>query len=217
MKELLSKEGLTMKNIGIFGGTFNPIHVGHLIVAQEVADSMELDKIIFIPTGDPPHKNKQELAVAEHRYEMVRLAIKGNEKFDLSDIEIKRSGKTYTFDTLVELNKKYKDHNFYFIIGFDTLKDIDSWKKIDEVFKISKFIVVNRGNLRSEMEDEINDKKLKYEADIKLVTIPDIQISSTDIRKKIKSGKSIKYLVLDDVYNYIMKNKLYRGEQNEGL
>jgi nicotinate-nucleotide adenylyltransferase len=203
-----------MKNIGIFGGTFNPIHIGHLIAAQEVMDRMKLEKIIFLPTGNPPHKNENDVISAIHRFNMVKLAIEDNEKFGYSDIEVKREGKTYTYDTLCQLHNIYYDTRFYFIIGFDTLRDIDTWKRVEEVFNIASFIVVNRGNYIFEMNSELEDKRIKYNANISVVNIPDIGISSTDIRKRVCLNDSIKYLVPDKVAEYIERNDLYRGESN---
>lgn len=201
-----------MQRIGIMGGTFNPVHVGHLIAAQEVLNEMNIDKIIFIPTGNPPHKNKNEVISPLDRYEMVKLAVKGNDGFKVSDIEIRRSGKTYSYDTLKELHNIYYETQFYFIIGFDTLKEIDTWKNVNDVCSMTDFIVVNRGNNLNEIKDEILNKEKKYSCKFILVKIPDIEISSTDIRDRIKNNKSIKYLVTDEVEKYIKQKGLYKIE-----
>lgn len=201
-----------MKNIGIMGGTFNPIHIGHLIAAQEVLKRMNMDRIIFIPTGNPPHKKKGEVIPSSDRYEMVKLAVKRNEGFEVSDIEIKRAGQTYTYDTLKELHNIYYETQFYFIIGFDTLKEIDTWKKVNDVCNMTNFIVVNRGNTTKEIKEEILFKEKKYGCEFILVEIPDIDVSSTDIRDRIKNNKSIKYLVTDDVEEYIKQKGLYKFE-----
>lgn len=198
-----------MFKLGIMGGTFNPVHIGHLIAAQEVADKMGLDKIIFMPTGNPPHKQNGEVLPVIHRYEMVKLAIENNQNFEISDYEAKRSGKTYTYDTLLGLKSTYDSVQIYFIVGFDTLKEMDSWKRVQDVFKMCSFVVVNRGNLLVEMQKEIDDKKLKYGGAIEVVNIPDINISSTELRERIKLNKSVKYLMPDNVISYIYDNKLY--------
>lgn len=198
-----------MKSIGIMGGTFNPIHMGHLIAAQEVRDKMNLDSIIFIPTGNPPHKKNSDILIAYHRINMVKLALGNNGNFHFSDMEINRSGKTYSYDTLMELHKLYCDFKFNFIIGYDILKEIDTWKKINEVCKLCSFTVVNRNNNYSEMTHEIEDKRAKYGAQITVVDIPNIEISSTNIRERLLSNKSIKYLVSESVENYIYANGLY--------
>lgn len=192
------------------GGTFNPIHIGHLIAAQEVLNGMNLDKILFIPTGSPPHKDNSKVMPAIERYEMVKKAVINNDSFEVSDIEIKRPGKTYSYDTLTELHNIYYDTQFYFIIGFDTLMEIDTWKNVNDVCNMTRFIVVNRGNTSKEIEEEISEKEKKYECKIALFKIPDIEISSTDIRDRIRSNKSIKYLVTNEVEIYIKQKGLYK-------
>lgn len=201
-----------MQSIGIMGGTFNPVHIGHLIAAQEVLNKINMDKIIFIPTGNPPHKNKDDVLSALDRYEMVKLAVRNNEGFDISDIEIKREGQTYTYDTLIELHNIYYGILFYFIIGFDTLKEIDTWKNVNAVCSMTNFIVVNRGNNSKEIREEILIKEKRYGKKFFLVEIPDIEISSTDIRDRIRSNKSIKYLVTSEVEEYIKQKGLYKVE-----
>ena len=200
-----------MKSIGIMGGTFNPIHIGHLIAAEEVSDKMNLDKVIFIPAGNPPHKEGKFIAEAKQRLEMVKLATKENPKFSVSDIEINRDGKTFTYDTLVELHNIYYETKIYFIIGYDTLKEIDTWKRINEVCKLCSFIVVNRNNANSEMNYEIEKKSDKYKCNIHVVDIPNIEVSSTDIRDRIALKRSIKYIVTESVSDYICDRGLYRS------
>jgi nicotinate-nucleotide adenylyltransferase len=201
-----------MRSIGIMGGTFNPIHMGHLLAAEEVKNKINLDKIIFIPTGNPPHKKSKDIVLSKHRLEMVKLAIIDNVSFSASDIEIVREGKTFSYDTLIELHNLYENSVFNFIIGYDTLKEIDTWKKIHEVCKLCTFIVVNRNNEYSEMLLEIEKKKERYNAKIEVVDIPNIEISSTDIRERLMQSKSIKYLVPQTVENYIFTNSLYKQE-----
>lgn len=199
-----------MQKIGIMGGTFNPVHMGHLIAAQEVLEEMNMDRVLFIPTGNPPHKSKKEVISPDDRYEMVRRAVKNNTGFEVSDIEIKREGETYSYHTLMELHNKYPDAKLYFIIGFDTLKELDTWYRIQEVCKMTDFIVVNRGNTTEEIEEEIQNREKRYNCKFSIVTIPDIQISSTDIRERLKNKRSIKYLVTKEVEEYIMQRELYR-------
>lgn len=206
-----------MQRIGILGGTFNPIHLGHVIAAQEVLYKMKLDRIIFIPSGCPPHKSNSKLVSAIDRYEMVKLAIEGDDNFSISDIEIKRVGKTYTYDTLIELHKMYYGNKLYFIIGFDSLKEMDMWMRAEDLFKLTEFIVVNRGNRDCEMDYEIKKKESLYGGKIHVVDIPDIGISSTDIRRRVKDGEGIRYLVADEVMNYIKMKGLYTNEFTEGI
>jgi nicotinate-nucleotide adenylyltransferase len=201
-----------MQKIGIFGGSFNPIHIGHLIAAQETLDAMKLDKVIFIPAGNPPHKSQRNLAAAEDRYDMVKLAIQNNPGFEISSMEMERSGKTYSFDTLKELKEQCKDIDMHFIIGFDTLKELHTWRNIQGIFDIVSFVVVNRGNEALEIKQWIEDRVRTYGGTIEYVPIPDIEISSTDIRHRIQDGRSIKYLVPDTVEQYIKSRGLYMDD-----
>ncbi|CDF58108.1 nicotinate-nucleotide adenylyltransferase [Thermobrachium celere] len=200
-----------MQLIGIMGGTFNPIHIGHLIIANEVLHSLKLEKILFIPTGQPPHKEMKEVAPAIDRFNMVKYSIRGNDKFEVLDLEVKREGKTYTIDTLKELKELYKDAHFYFIIGFDTLRELSTWKDIDKIYEYCRFVVVNRDSDLNEINQFIIKYKEIYRLDIKYVNIPNIGISSTLIRNRIRENKTIKYMVTEYVENYIRENNLYRG------
>lgn len=199
------------RTVGIMGGTFDPIHYGHLILAEYVLTEMNLDKIIFIPSGIPHLKSYKKVSNKKNRLKMTELGIKNNNKFEISTIEIDRHGNTYTVDTIKELNKKYQNTVFYFIIGADSLFDLLKWKSIDKLFNICNFIVANRGGTYSldKIEERINLLKNEYNAYIKLVHIPDIQISSSEIRNRIKNNKSIKYLLPEDVEKYIYKNNIY--------
>ena len=189
-----------MKKIGIFGGTFDPIHTGHLIIAQEVSRYLKLNKIIFVPAYIPPHKKNRDLASAIDRYKMVKMAIRNNPKFKISSSEIRRRGKSYSIDTLREFRVRFGDKTaLFFIIGSDTIKELKDWKEISNINKLVTFVVVKRskypiGNLSKS---------------IQRVNIPQINISSSEIRKLIKRRKSIQYLVPDRVMNYILKNKIY--------
>lgn len=196
-------------NIGIMGGTFDPIHYAHLSTAEYVKETYNLDFIIFIPTGNPPHKSKLRTDKID-RYNMVLLAITNNKDFVVSDIEINRKNKTYTIDTLKELKKIYPNANIYFITGADTICDMESWKNVDENFKLATFIAANRPGIDSvKLKNKLENLKNKYNADIRLVNVPSLDISSTYIRNNIKNGKSIKYLIPECVENYIYEKKIY--------
>lgn len=206
-----------MDNIAIFGGTFNPIHLGHLILAQEVQQSLNLSKIIFMPSGNPPHKDFYDIASPKHRFNMVKLAINENKYFEISDIEVNRFGKSYTYDTLLELKNVYDFKNIKFIVGFDTLKDMVTWKNIKNVIELADFIVVNRGGLENHFEKIIQENSILAMGNFIMVKIPNIEISSTMIRRRIAEKKSIKYLVPDNVIDYIYDHGLYRGEFSEEI
>jgi len=197
--------------IGIMGGTFDPVHIGHLIIAEESRVNFDLDKIIFVPTGEPPHKNLKNVTSAKHRYEMTLLSIMHNPYFYISDIEIKREGLTYTIDTIRYFKKRYPKSEIFFIIGADSLINIDKWKNSEELLRESKFIVAKRVGIEySLLEERINEINDKYSKIVFSVTTPYIDISSTDIRKRVKNGENIKYYLPLDVEAYIKKNRLYR-------
>jgi nicotinate-nucleotide adenylyltransferase len=185
--------------IGLLGGTFNPIHTGHLILAEEAREKLFLDKIIFVPTYLPPHKDSLDIAPAADRFKMIKLAIKSNEYFSVSDIEIKRDGRSYTIDTLREFKKKFPHDDLYFIIGSDLLKYLEEWKDLSEIIKMVSFITATRPGYALE----------KIPAHIKTMEIRAIDISAFQIRQKIKEGKSFRYLVPEAVHSYIIQRRLY--------
>jgi nicotinate-nucleotide adenylyltransferase len=185
--------------IGILGGTFNPVHIGHLILAVEALEKLALDKIIFIPSYLPPHKDDVGIALAKSRLRMLKLAIKGNKNLSVSDIEIRRKGRSYTIDTINALKAKHPKDELYFIIGSDLLKYLDSWKDLDRIMKKVNFIVATRPGYPLE-----DIPKRIHRVDIRAV-----DISGFSVRQCIKEGKSFRYLVPENVFNYINKNKLY--------
>lgn len=197
--------------IGIIGGTFDPIHYGHLFIAQTALDELNLNKVLFIPTGKPPHKREKLITQAYKRIDMLKLAIKGNSKFDISTIEITREKISYTIDTIKELQQYYnKKTEFYFIVGSDAFIDIESWKEYKNLLVSVKFIVMTRQIFKNQLLDEkIKLFTKEYNADITKLKIPILDISSTNIRKRIKEGRSIKYLLPEDVEAYIFSNRLY--------
>lgn len=200
------------KKIGISGGTFDPVHFGHLLVAEVLRDRFGLDKILFIPTGLPPHKDLLNVTSAEHRYKMLKEAISTNTCFEASRIEIDRKGLTYTFDTLSELKNLYShDTDLYFIIGADVVNDILMWKNFEKVFSICEFIAVLRPeHNKNEFDNAVGFLRSKYMAKIHVGDIPLIGISSTMVREAVRSNRSIKYMVPECVEDYIRRNNLYK-------
>jgi nicotinate-nucleotide adenylyltransferase len=191
--------------IGIFGGTFNPPHYGHLIVAEFIREEVGLDKIIFIPCSIPPHKQNNEylsqIASPEHRFKMVKLAITGNKFFEVSDIEINRGGVSYTIDTVNYFVSNFPEEKFYLLIGADQFAEFHTWRKPDEIVQKVNLIVFNRPGFVI--------PKTEFSKFATFITIPNIEISASTIRKRIRHGKSIKYLVPPAVEEYILANKLY--------
>lgn len=192
--------------IGIFGGTFNPIHIGHLIVAQESLVQMQLDKVLFVVAFLPPHKNPEEIEIidAQDRYQMTALAIADNPRFEISDIEIKRGGISYTIDTVKELRSMYGEKTeFFLIIGADTINEISKWKNPEELSKLVQFIVAPRAGYQNE---QVNPP---FKISTKLLSMPTINISSTEIRNRAKMGLPIRYWVPEPTYRYLISKKLY--------
>ncbi len=202
------------KKIGISGGTFNPIHYGHLIVAELVRDEFGLEKVLFVPSGMPPHKNLSDVAEAEHRFNMVHQAVKNNPGFYESRIEVERGGYTYTIDTVKSLREIYgEDAKLYYIIGADVLNDLVTWRNYQEVFKVCEFIAVLRpGNDIEGFNRQMEYLRDTFGAIIHFIDTPLIEISSTEIRNRIRQGKTIKYLVPEAVEDYIKENSLYLEE-----
>lgn len=198
--------------IGIIGGSFDPIHYGHLIMAEHLRKRKELDKIIFIPTGNAPHKTYEN--TGKVRLEMVNLAIVGNKNFSSSDIEISNVKKSYTVDTLRELKKYFPDSDLHFIIGLDNLFNIETWSRAEELAQLSKFLVANRIFNMSINKKAAYGKcielKERFGFTVEIVDTPIIEISSSGIRKSVKNNESIMYLTPDKVVNYIEDNRLYK-------
>ena len=201
-----------MKKYGIFGGSFNPIHYGHLMICEYIKEEMGLDKVIFIPTGNPPHK---DLGVsAEDRYEMVKLAISPNPDFEISDIETTRVNLSYTVDTIRELKKIYKEEKLYFLIGLDSLFQLKTWKKIGDLSQEIEFVVALRPGYidKEEINNEIDFLRENFGTKINLIKTPLYEISSTDLRDRIHEGKSLRYLIPKKVLNYIEESGFYKGD-----
>jgi nicotinate-nucleotide adenylyltransferase len=185
------------------GGTFDPIHHGHLVAASEVADQFSLDEVIFVPTGRPWQKSGE--SAAEHRYLMAVIATAANPSFTVSRVDIDRPGPTYTKDTLIDLRAAEPDAEWFFITGADALAAIMSWKDVDEVFALAHFIGVTRPGYT------LHDLDLP-DISVQIVEVPALAISSSDCRGRVRSGAPVWYLVPDGVVQYIAKHGLYQGE-----
>ncbi len=191
------------RKIGVMGGTFDPIHHGHLVAASEVADRFALDEVVFVPTGQPWQKSERAVSPAEDRYLMTVIATASNPRFSVSRVDIDRAGPTYTADTLSDLHEALPQTDLYFITGADALSQILSWHKIDELFELAHFVGVTRPGY------ELADGHLPDGA-VSLVEVPAMAISSTDCRRRVGEGRPVWYLVPDGVVQYISKRYLYR-------
>lgn len=209
------QEEFTLKKYGIMGGTFDPIHYGHLVIANEVLSLFDLDKIIFIPTGTPPHKVVAGLTSSYHRYMMTQFATMTNSDFDVSDIEATKSTVSYTIDTIRELTSGNLEDKFYFITGTDAVLELPTWKNTAEILSLCTFIAVNRpGYVVEGLDKKINAITEKYGGKIFITKVPQLHISSTDIRNRIFSDRPVKYLLPETVEQYILKNGLYKEKKS---
>jgi len=193
-----------LKKIGIFGGTFNPPHIAHSIVAESVREQLNLDKILFIPSGNPPLK---ESIPAEHRLAMAKLAFGNDKNFEISDIEMKNlKERSFTVNTLNLLHEIHKDDpvRFYLIIGVDNLIELPLWKEPEKLFEMSEVVIINRPGF------ELGESKTKFADRVKFLTVPYLEISSSMIRSNVLKGKSVKYFVCEEVESYIERNHLYK-------
>ena len=193
-----------MRKIGCMGGTFDPVHIGHLLAAESAKEAARLDEVWFVPTSIPPHK-PQPGTDAASRCEMLKAAIEGNPAFRLETIEMEREGASYTVDTVIALQEREPEAQFYWIIGSDMINDLPNWRRIDELADIISFIGLERpdqpGN-ESELPPFLRRRLMR-------AAMPPLGISSSDIRRRLKDGRSIRYLVPESVYDYIRRNDVY--------
>ncbi|GAA0124327.1 hypothetical protein UT300019_02280 [Clostridium sp. CTA-19] len=194
----------------IFGGTFDPIHNGHMNIAYEALYKLKLDKIIFVPSGNPPHKDKRNVTDGRIRYDIVNAAINGEKYFEIDDYEIVRDEASYTYKTLEHFKKIESNTDWYFIVGADSLLEIEKWKNVKGLLKLCNLIVFNRPGY--DIQDVKQQKKYiekKYKTKIMFLNVPLVDISSTNIKKKILKGENIKYLIPNEVFHKILELKLY--------
>ncbi|WP_346051409.1 nicotinate-nucleotide adenylyltransferase [Amycolatopsis dongchuanensis] len=197
---------MSARRLGVMGGTFDPIHHGHLVAASEVQSRFDLDEVIFVPTGQPWQKTGRTVTKAEDRYLMTVIATASNPKFSVSRVDIDRGGETYTVDTLRDLHSEYPDDELFFITGADALEQILTWHNADELFDYAHFIGVTRPGYR------LNDHHLPS-GKVTLVEVTAMAISSTGCRERVERGEPIWYLVPDGVVRYIDKRRLYRKQE----
>jgi nicotinate-nucleotide adenylyltransferase len=197
--------------LGIFGGTFDPVHWGHLVMADQCREQCGLDQVWFLPAGLPPHKTGAAISSGKERAEMLEFAVAGQAEFLVNRMEFSRPGKSYTVDTLGELHARHPDDELFFLIGGDSLHDLPSWREPDKVVELATVVAVNRGDRPLPDEKELTAHLGPgIAARVKLVTMPGMDLSSTDIRQRVREGKSIRFMVPRAVEAYIAEHKLYR-------
>ncbi len=216
--------------IGLMGGSFDPMHSGHLRAAEEISERLALDEVVFIPTFVSPHKSSETMADSSHRLNMLNLSVRGNPRFKVSDMELRREPPSYTIDTLRSLNKSSPQNEYYFIMGSELFAEIETWKDFTELFNHSSFVVLRRPGydlpdsagpiplaLGNDFRYSYNDKGMDVFAhtssnDLFFVDIAGIRVSSTEVRELARRGSSLRYLVAPQVEGYIAENGLYQLE-----
>lgn len=201
------------KKIGLMGGTFDPVHYGHLLIAENAYEQFQLDEVIFMPTGSSPHKDENQILGAKERLEMIELAIAGNPHFSCSDYEIQKSGISYTYLTLQELHKQLHGCRLYFIMGADSLAYFSSWKRPDEISRLSTILAAVRDGL--DIEELLPMRSLLYKqygTQVGFINTPNFSVSSHNIRQRVLQQHSIRYLVPDAVEEYIRQHHIYFNE-----
>lgn len=199
--------------IGIMGGTFDPIHFGHLVLAEEIRTNFELEKIFFVPVGKPPHKGQSNITNKNLRYSMTMLASMSNPNFEVSKIEIESEEVSYTINTIKKIKERLDNDNIeiFFITGADAVMEIETWKDYRELLTLCSFIGATRPGIDAvQLEAKIAYLRKTYGAKIHITHIPGLAISSTDIRRRIKEGRSFKYLLPEAVESFIIKHNLYK-------
>jgi len=200
------------RRIGLMGGTFDPVHYGHLVAAEEARYQFSLEKVVFIPASKPPHKTRRDITTPEHRLNMTEIAINSNPYFTISDIEINRQGLSYTIDTVRAMREANPDWEIYFITGADAVLEILTWKNIKELLEECFFVGATRPGFHLDLVSHTLSYLTKEGlARIKTFEIPSLAISSTDIRQRVREGRPIKYLLPDEVEKFIYQNKLYQS------
>jgi nicotinate-nucleotide adenylyltransferase len=190
-----------MRRVGLFGGTFDPPHLGHLAIAEWAREHLRLDRVIFMPAGTPPHKRRRDLSSAAARVAMSRLAVRGNRSFTVSTLEVNRRGPSFTVDTLLTLKSRYPGARLYLLIGEDSLNDFRTWHRPREIMRHSTLAVALRPGAR---------RRSRSIARVQWLENPGLAISSSGIRARVRAGQSVRYLLNDSVARYVARHRLYR-------
>jgi nicotinate-nucleotide adenylyltransferase len=200
--------GETATRTGLMGGTLNPIHIAHLVIAETAREAFNLDRVVWIPAGDPPHKPDEGLAPQEDRYEMTRLATASNSNFEVSRLELEREGPSYSLLTIQHFREKVGAEDLFFIAGADTVLELLTWYRHEEVIKLCRFIAAARPGYNLDRMKTVLPPE--YIQRIDVLEVPQVDVSSTEIRERVREGRSIRYLTPDPVVDYIRDRGLYR-------
>ncbi len=196
--------------LGLFGGSFDPVHYGHLILAEQCREQCQLDEVWFVPARQPPHKFGLGLSSAADRMKMLQLATFDNPVFQVSDIELRRDGLSYTVETLQQVHEQWPDRELFFLLGADSLLDFPNWREPERIVQLAKLVAVNRGGTEIPDKEQLVVQLGRFIFDrVVWVEMPEIKISATDIRQRVRAGRSIRYLVPPAVEQYIKTHALY--------
>ncbi len=195
--------------IGILGGTFDPVHLGHLILAEQCREQASLDEVWFVPAGTPPHKQQQTISPAADRIAMLELATAGHAQFLVSDIEIKRQGTSYTVETLASLASEDDSRELFLLLGADMLEDLPNWREPERILELAQLIAVNRGRQPASIPESLQSRYPQAEARIQYAEMPAVAISATDLRERARKGRSLRYMTPRAVECYIHQKRLY--------
>lgn len=207
----------TGQRLGVMGGTFDPIHYGHLVTAESVRHQFGLAKVIFVPAGRPPHKANEKISAPEHRLAMTRLAVASNPCFEVSALEIERPGPSYSYDTVLEIKRRYRPVEVYFITGADAVLEILTWHRVEELLAACYVVAATRpGYDLTTLREKLAQLPAQLVNQIVPIEVPALAISSTEIRRRVREGKPIKYLLPEAVEAYIMEHGLYREDLHQG-
>jgi len=196
--------------LGVLGGTFDPVHTGHLVLAEQAREQLRLDRVLWVPAGDPWRKAGEPVSPAEDRLVMVRLAIEGNDGFEVSTTELDRAGPTYTLDTLQQLRGEYAAEELFFLLGLDALADLPNWHKPAELIRLALLGVARRGD-EQPRSAELERQMPGLEERVRWVEMPRLDISGTELRRRASEGRSLRYLVPPAVASYVREHGLYRS------
>jgi len=197
--------------LGLYGGTFDPVHFGHLLLAERCREELGLDEVRFIPAGDPPHKDRPDLTPGKARAEMLEFATAGNPRLVVDRRELGRPGRSYTVDTLAEVKAEFPEAELYFLMGADSLADLPGWREPERILELARVVAVNRGRVHPQLrKDLIASQGEEVASRVLFVSMPAVDLSSTDMRLRFRDGRSLRYMTPPAVEAYIRDKGLYR-------